>query len=437
MTIRKTDPNAVISTTIVYHLTFSGTKTRVFGAIRNVLRRRTAHIPETVQPRILRQGLHTNRVSSYRQRVPWGSKSLHSICPPDDVRAVGAGWYSRKLSIRIERLDAALLGYKNSSQSASSQHPVSIQSAPAPFRSSPNSIISDLISQIMIYFHRRSSIQPHQHRQLLPINIGMGQTQGRLSSRHSPAAIGPPKVRRGFQQHQQSPESSARSALAATPTAAVLVDLDNVLYFDSRPDVPCLRRRWKALRQELYTTYFDATIDMFCNSATLQIVSTTWNAGGSEKDDEQEAPSKAEDLTWRGGKVAVHATRENSRDGADHALLSHLERRCLLDTAISGPDIVVVTADKTLARAAYYMCSPGHTSRLRFCTFDRKTCPSPTPSSPSPPPRRLSRLRSYTPPATSLLQRGDRFGLSFNDRKDLDGFIDFMNRFRRRYPERR
>jgi hypothetical protein len=111
----------------------------------------------------------------------------------------------------------------------------------------------------------------------------------------------------------------------------------------------------------------------------------------------------------------VDVVPTTDKDAADHALIS--QYLMLIEDSVNNSDIkssskehvTIVTADKNLARIAYYFHRPP--AELRFATF--KTLLSTSSCS-------SSQLHMH---------KMTRFPLSFNDRNDLDAFVNSLMRF--------
>ncbi len=163
--------------------------------------------------------------------------------------------------------------------------------------------------------------------------------------------------------------------------AHVLVDLDNIAFRLGAPDYECLLRRVESLQRALP----GATSHFVCNQRTFA------------------------DLRRRGFPhlSRVTPTPNNAPDAADHALVRAYLGLVGRSSRARDVSVVVVTHDKTFARLVRYHAPEWALAdgRLRFATFGN----------------------ACGPPA---LHDHHRFGLAFNDRADLDAFMDSLARFR-------
>jgi hypothetical protein len=194
----------------------------------------------------------------------------------------------------------------------------------------------------------------------------------------------------------------------------VLVDLDNISFYDSVPNTVCIASRLR----NLLTAYPRHQFGFFCNVKTQALLKTL---------DKSIFPV---DTILR--YVYVTSTH---KDSADHALLDALLDKILIPSRGSiqnhVKEVVIATSDKTLARLVTYFWqsftnvdSQQWEKRLKktammtsavlsFCMFKN--------ASPDP----CYVLRKYSK---------NRFPLHFNDREDLNAFIVSLTQFLTKHP---
>lgn len=224
-------------------------------------------------------------------------------------------------------------------------------------------------------------------------------------------------------------------------TRIVLVDLDNILFYDSQQNVACLQSRLMALRQSFLKGVGGSktAIELFCNHATANVV--------------REIPEWTTMHATMGTPTTMlrlYHTPDNTKDAADYMLLQHLHRHILRyasssyvggRAAAAAMEVVVVTSDKNLARMANYMCHPppnsstpplkasngGKGISLSYAVFQdaHKAVKRAAAASAAAPPPQCQQLKVYP---------WDRFSLTFNDRHDLDKFIEYLQTFKQRFP---
>jgi hypothetical protein len=161
----------------------------------------------------------------------------------------------------------------------------------------------------------------------------------------------------------------------------VLVDLDNLSFKVSDvQDYQCLMRR-------LHNIVKYGNVTMFCNEATRSFMA----ANGFPD-------------------MAKLVFTNNIQDGADHLLLHAF--RC---HHRSGTKVIVVTADKTLARLVRYFCT--RPKDLAFCLIKSDNVYVNN--------RKIDKKNSTTTGCSTAfkMHSADRFGLVFNDKEDLDKFV--------------
>lgn len=200
-----------------------------------------------------------------------------------------------------------------------------------------------------------------------------------------------------LQQHQRqivvsNSLKSLKSQQRRKTEKTVLVDLDNIAYNGNVYHKQCLESRLRAMFVALPPSQYKYT--MYCNVHTSKF------------------------LHEHGFKSIMHlvdVAPTTDKDAADHELIS--QYLMLIEDSANNPDtkpstkehVTIVTADKNLARIAYYFHRPP--AELRFGTF--KT------------------LLSSSSCSTSQLNlhKMTRFSLSFNDRNDHDSFVNSLMRF--------
>jgi hypothetical protein len=202
----------------------------------------------------------------------------------------------------------------------------------------------------------------------------------------------------------------------------VLVDLDNVSFYDSGFNEACAFDRIRSLFFEFPSAYFV----FFCNK-------TTESALCVNSARRHELLSRL--TTGRASLVAV----DTGKDSADHALLNTLDVALRQTRTIN---IVVVSSDKTLARLAMYMWDKGsYQDQGHDQDHDQDQDQSRSRSS-----QHLNQARKHglsfakfhnsRPRVCSALQKfgAERFQLHFNDAHDLDAFMGSLELFYQRYP---
>ena len=165
--------------------------------------------------------------------------------------------------------------------------------------------------------------------------------------------------------------------------ATVLVDLDNIAYSNTSSvfDAKCLTSRLNAIFVALPPQR--NRYSMYCNRYTSKFMHE--HGFG--------------DLMH-----LVDVAHTSDKDAADHALIA--QYLMLIDNKLrqkAEQRVTIVTADKNLARMAYYFHRKP--AQLQFATFKAGSC-------------------------TKLdVHRMERFPLMFNDKNDFDAFIGALTRF--------
>ena len=164
----------------------------------------------------------------------------------------------------------------------------------------------------------------------------------------------------------------------------VLVDLDNIAFRHDVYDVSCTLKRIAAV---LSAVPGPKTLRLFCNAATHRFLH-------DHADLRRLAQAYAEPTS-------------NEKDAADFLLLDRF--RQLLQATPSKPSkghqkIVIVTADKTLARLVRYFS----TTTEMYGVFKPHECSNMT------------------------VHGSSRFALAFNDRDDIDKFMSTLRAYRAR-----
>lgn len=170
----------------------------------------------------------------------------------------------------------------------------------------------------------------------------------------------------------------------------VLIDLDNISFYESKHNIECLKARLKTL----FSKFPRARFAFFSNVTTKALL-------------EAEEVSKHAFANI----IPFIRTSADAKDSADHALLDSALELLKSDTKLSR--VVVVTSDKTLGRLVTYFWAAS-TTMLSFVTF-----------------------KNTEGPCAKMTEHDQhRFPLHFNDRSELDAFISSLDIFFKRYPGR-
>lgn len=164
----------------------------------------------------------------------------------------------------------------------------------------------------------------------------------------------------------------------------VLVDIDNIAFCDGQLNEECLRRRIKSI-----SAVYPMSTEYFCNPATFAFLKRI----------------AFKPLT------KVRPSGDNSKDSADLLLL----RRYKQLRQEKGVDaVIVITHDKTLARLVRYFGpwpGSGKSCLHTFCGGGRSV-------------QTLHFGMFASSESSSLvIHPPERFNLSFNDRSDIDSFM--------------
>ncbi len=174
------------------------------------------------------------------------------------------------------------------------------------------------------------------------------------------------------------PQQQQQQQQQKKTTLTVLVDLDNIAYYDNVYNKACLASRLTALFATLPMSKY--RYNMYCNVHTSKfLIEHGFNAI----------------------MPLVDVAHSSDKDAADHALIS--QYLMLVDRKQAHERVTIVTADKNLARLAYYFHRPP--TQLRFGTFKAGGCKNVD------------------------LHNMERFPLAFNDRNDMDTFVNSLLRF--------
>lgn len=243
-------------------------------------------------------------------------------------------------------------------------------------------------------------------------------------------------------------------------TMILLVDLDNISFYDSSFNEACAFDRLSALFTHSwspsatpgsYSTEKRYNL-LFCNHTTrhllcsvsprreelLSKVSLEVVASGKQRDTRSSTRTTRDQEKYVIGKTSKTSTKsikntrisrsktqetalfvaEDDKDSADHALLNAM-LTVLNDVQGRNAHFVVVSADKTLARLVTYFWDRA---------LKRVSSPQTT--------LHFAKFHNTRPHACTALQVYDatRFPLHFNDSVDLNAFMGSLKRFHQRYP---
>lgn len=159
----------------------------------------------------------------------------------------------------------------------------------------------------------------------------------------------------------------------------VLVDLDNIAFREGVFDARCAADRMRAVFA------VSKHVESFCNAKTRDLLG-----------------AKSKSIAKFAG--VMHVSEKITKDSADHLMIA----RYLEVMREKKSATLVVTHDKNLARMVHYFTPPSAIRSLRYGLFGKAS----------------SSCENLD------LHHADRFALSFNDRRDLDVFLDSLSRFR-------